>query len=108
MNKETGYLHATDELRKLIIEHPELPLLVFGGENATDAEHLYTVCGKVSAEIGEFLDYEIPVDPTPCFTSREELKKYLENTVTDERSRKQCMDESEPYWKPCIVLYVDN
>lgn len=114
MNKETGYLHATDELRKLIIENPELPLLVMGGENANDGMHTYTVCGDVSAEIGEFLDCEQDVNPEICYTSRKAFGEDLAETLGD------CPDdefgdmlnsriaEHEPYWKPCIILYVDN
>ena len=38
MKLETGLLHATDELRELILQNPELPLLVFAGEDSNNGE----------------------------------------------------------------------
>ena len=39
--KSTGLLHATDELRQLILENPELPLLVFAGEDCNSGDYSY-------------------------------------------------------------------
>ena len=37
--ESTWLLHATDELRKLILENPELPLLVFAGEDCNSGDY---------------------------------------------------------------------
>lgn len=39
--KRTGLLHATDELRQLILENPELPLLVFAGEDCNSGDYSF-------------------------------------------------------------------
>ena len=36
--RPTGILTATDELRKLIVENPGLPLLVFAGEDCNSGD----------------------------------------------------------------------
>lgn len=113
--KGTGILNSTNELRKLILEHPELPLLVFAGENSNNGEWGYMACSYTKAEIGEFLDCEQTVDDLRCFTDRADFQEEMEQnsnfTGTDEEFTeyiKARMAEYEPYWKPCIILYVDN
>lgn len=115
MKKENGLLHATDELRELILEHPELPLLVFAGQESNNGEWGYMACGIARAEIGEFLDCEQTVNDERCFTDRDDFQEEMENNSdfdgTDEEFAeyiKGKMAEYEPYWKPCIILYVDN
>ena len=109
MKKETGLLHATDELRELILEHPELPLLVFAGQESNNGEWGYMACGIARAEIGEFLDCEQTVNDERCFTDRDDFQEEMENNSdfdgTDEEFAeyiKGKMAEYEPYWKPCI------
>ena len=112
---ETGLLHATDELRELILQNPELPLLVFAGEDSNNGEWGYMSCSSVKAAIGEFLDCEQTVNDERCFTDRDDFQEEMEDkcdfTGTDEEFAeyiKARMAEYEPYWKPCIILYVDN
>ena len=51
--KPTGLLHATDELRQLIIDNPGLPLLVFAGEDANDGgDFFYMSCSRGTAQVG--------------------------------------------------------
>ena len=112
---ETGLLHATDELRELILQNPELPLLVFAGEDSNNGEWGYMSCSSVKAVIGEYLDCEQTVNDERCFTDRDDFQEEMEDkcdfTRTDEEFAeyiKARMAEYEPYWKPCIILYVDN
>lgn len=113
--KSTGLLHATDELRQLILENPELPLLVFAGEDCNSGDYSYMNCSSVTASIGEFLDFPQTVNDEICFTDRDELEEEIENrsdfTGTDEEFTAYIKAEMElyaPYWKPCIIVYVDN
>ena len=115
MKLETGLLHATDELRELILQNPELPLLVFAGEDSNNGEWGYMSCSSVKAVIGEYLDCEQTVNDERCFTDRDDFQEEMEDkcdfTGTDEEFAeyiKARMAEYEPYWKPCIILYVDN
>lgn len=112
----TGLLNATQELRKLIIDYPDLPLLVFAGQDANCADYSYTSCGRVRASIGEYLDCMQTVNVEYCYTDRDEFQEDIENKHYDFKGSdeefdalvKAELDEYEPYWKKCIILYVDN
>ena len=106
--KSTGLLHATDELRQLILENPELPLLVFAGEDCNSGDYSYMSCSSVTASIGEFLDFPQTVNDEICFTDRDELEEEIENRSDFTAYIKAEMELYAPYWKPCIIVYVDN
>ncbi len=112
--RSTEFLIATDELRKLILENPELPLLVFAGEEC-GGEYNYMICTRITAKIGEFLDCRQDVNDEYCFTDREMLEEQIEiqsdfNGTNEEFAAyiDARMKEYEPYWKPCIIVYIDN
>lgn len=112
----TGLLNATQELRELIIVNPDLPLLVFAGQDASSPDFCYTSCFRVNAYIGEYLDCMQTVNDEHCYTDRDEFQEDLENLYSDfdgsdkefEQFIENIMVEYEPYWKKCIILYVDN
>lgn len=117
----TGLLHSTDKLRQLIIENPELPLLVFATENAGAEGYDRHACGEIEAEIGEFMDCFLEdEDEVNCFSrvfaSRADLEEAVEELCEiHEINFEECsyfvrktMEEYEPYWKPCIILTVGN
>ncbi len=115
--RQTGLLHSSDELRQLIIDNPDLPLLVFAGEDCNNGDYCFMSCGSVSASVGEFLDCQQTVDDERCFTDRDEFQEKLEDNLCDsfdgseqefEAYIEDILMEYEPYWKPCIILYVNN
>lgn len=53
--KPTGLLHSADELKQLIVENPDLPILVFAGDNANNGDYSYMSCSYVSAKKENFL-----------------------------------------------------
>jgi hypothetical protein len=114
--KPTGLLHSGDELRQLIIDNPGLPLLVFAGEDANSGDYSYMSCSSVSASVEEFLDCEQEVEEERCFTDREEFEERMRDFYSDFEGSDSEFDKFiedklvayEPYWKPCIVLYVGN
>lgn len=118
----TGMLHCTDELRQLIIDNPDLPLLVFAGEDANNGDYYQMSCSRIDAYVGEYLDCCQTVEEDVCFTDRDEFEEKLTDFLAD---KTYCSDdefnddelnelvqkelaEYEPYWKPCIILTVDN
>ena len=116
-----GYdLHKTDELRKLILENPELPLAVFAGQNACDYDWNSMLCTDVRAYIGEFLDCEQTINDERVYDDRDEfeddVRDYYELTDECEHMSDDEFDafiaeklkEYESHWTKCIVLYVDN
>lgn len=115
-SKPSGLLHSADELRQLIRENPTLPLLVFAGECANTGDYLYMSCSYIKAYKGEFLDCAQTLNDCMCYTDRYEFEEDLANTLTDgdytdeefDTLMKEKVAEYDPYWKPCIILKVDN
>lgn len=114
--RPTGILTATDELRKLIVENPGLPLLVFAGEDCNSGDWSYMSCSHCSAELGEFLDCMQEVNDERCYCDRDDFREDMEDCYSDfdgsdsefEQFIEDRLEEYEPYWKKCIILYVDN
>lgn len=113
----TGLMHTGEQLRKLLIEHPNLPLLVFAKDSANSGDYYAMSCTDISAEVGEFLDCQQQYNDCYCFTDRAEFRDeiaenvFFEQEITDEeleRETERIFAEYEPYWKSCIILTVGN
>lgn len=115
--KPSGLLHDCHELRKLILENPGLPLLIFAGQDCNIGEYGYMSCGVVSASVGEFLDCQQTVNDGRCYSDRDDFQEDLENNLYQDFSGsdrefkeyvEKILREYDPYWKPAIIVYVDN
>lgn len=115
--KPSGLLHDSHELRKLIVANPGLPLLIFAGKDCNCGDYGYMSCSFVSASIGEFLDCQQTVNDERCYTDRDDFQEDLEyNLYQDfdgtekefEEYVKEKLCEYDIYWKPAIIVYVDN
>lgn len=114
--RPTRLLHSADDLRQLILDHPDLPLIVFASDDANSGDYSYMSCGTVHAEVGEFLDCMQDVDDEYCFTDREDFEEKIVNSLYDFDGSEQELEdevkrraaEYEPYWKPCIIVNVGN
>ena len=120
--KSSGLLHSADELKQLIAENPDLPILVFAGDDANNGDYAYMSCSYVSAEKGEFLDCdcEQQIDERKCYTDREDLKEDIAYIFANEEEFSDLLDDEfdyavaqevasyDEFWKPCIILRVDN
>ncbi len=118
LKKTLNLLNSTAKLRKLIIENPDLPLVVFAGESANTGDYSSTSCSDVCAYIGEILNCENDVCKDRIFDDREEFEDVLFDELEykhpelnrDELDEllKRRIDEYGPYWEKCIILYIDN
>lgn len=114
--KPTTLLTASDELRQLIIDNPGLPLLVFAGEDCNSGDWSYMSCSSCHAEKGEFLDCCQTVNDERCYTDRDDFQEDLEDCYSDfdgsDREFEEFIEkkllEYEPYWRECIIFYVNN
>ena len=112
----------TDELKKLIAENPDLPIVVIAGTDATDGEQS-TYCSDIRFEIDEILDCEVPYMEyveTDRINFEEQIEEWLwdkmggndKNTklseVIFEEELKEIKAKYEPYWKKVITIYADN
>ena len=113
----TGILNSAEELRQLIIDNPGLPLLVFAGEDANSGVWCYMTCSYVRAYVGEFLDCSQTVNDCKCYCDRDDFEEDIQDVMCDdfegtdeefEQAVKDRMAEYDPYWKPCIIVNVNN
>lgn len=117
LKKTLNLLNSTAELRKLIIENPDLPLIVFAGDSANTGYYSSVACSDVRVYIGEILDCENDVCDHLC-DDRIEFEEILSDKLAEEHPElsddefgkmlKKRLVEFEPYWEKCIILYVDN
>lgn len=113
----TGLLHSGDKLRQLLLEHPDLPLIVFATDEANSGDYSAMSCGSICCEVGEFLDCQQDVNDERCYTDRDDFVDAIYDAIEwkwdgSEKELEQEVerraDEYEPYWKPCIILTVGN
>lgn len=109
----------TDELKKLIAEHPDYPIVVIAGGNTIIEEGCSSYCSDVSFSVSEILDCEVPFESNHVCDDREYFKEQMEEWIWNEHNGKLSEDELfeleqkeiaryEPYWKEVIVIYADN
>lgn len=115
----TNLLHSTEDLRKIIIDNPDLPLLVFAGEDANNGDYPYMSCSCINSHIGEFLDCSQTISEN-CYTDRDDFEHDLADYLCDcedgaamtdaefDARLKQELAKYEPYWKKCIILHANN
>lgn len=105
------------ELRKLIAENPELPIVVLcHGESCTE-EYSYTYMSDVRSKVGEILDCETPYADY-IFDDREDFIERISDSVSDEYG--DLPDEDfdkvveanaaayEQYWRKAIIICAGN
>lgn len=120
MNKFRTYALSkeSDELKKLILENPDLPIVVLAGEDANDGYWGWTYCSRISFDIGEILDCDFYDYDDSVFVDRDRLEEYIEDMLYDEYSEKSDEEyenaindklaELEPYWTKVITIYATN
>lgn len=118
MNRSYSLTKSSDELKKLILENPDLPIVVLANEDSTSGDWSWTYCGSISFDIGEILDCDFYDYDDTVFTDRDRLKEYIEDMLYDEycdksdeeyeTAIKDKLAELEPYWTKVIAIYATN
>lgn len=118
--KPSGLLHSADELKQLIAENPDLPIVVFAGDDANTGDYSYMSCSYIKAYKGEFLDCAQTVNGCMCYTDRDDFEDDVADFLAGEEQYRDLPDdefnsilertvnEYDDFWKPCIILHVDN
>lgn len=118
--KPSGLLFSADKLKQLIAENPDLPIVMFAGDNANIGDYTCTSCNYVSATKGEVLDCAQRIDECKCYTDRDEFEYDVFTVLEGEEQYDKLTDdefysvvkhkvaEYDAFWKPCIILYVDR
>lgn len=119
---ELNIIRDSTELRKLIAENPDLPIVVMASYEALTDEYYWTYCSEVHCEVGEVLDCECPWKEGIVYLDRiefeDDLVDYLSNEnedmdhrLTDDEFEKLLenhKEKYEPYWHKAIIIKADN
>ena len=100
----------TTELRKLIVENPELPVLIFCGEDAWHDNYAYEQADVRKVGIQELTLY------SDCWMEKDDYEDELSNDLCDEKEYKDLTDEeynqmiqrkvAETEFVKAIVIYA--
>lgn len=120
MNKfhEYSLSKKSDELKKLIIENPDLPIVVLAGEEANGGDYSWMFCSSISFGLDEILDCEYYDYGEYVFTDRERLEEVISDRLYEENPTMgedefdaavaEKVKEFEPFWKKVIAIYATN
>ena len=110
--------HATDELRRFILENPDLPIVILADESSVIDNGAWTYCSKISVAIDEILDCEYYDYGDMVIADRGRLEEVIEDRLYDEyhdkpeseydAAIKAEMVKLEPYWKKVIAVWATN
>lgn len=121
--KEIGIVHDASDLRKLIAENPDLPIVVMVGDEAAVEGFSFTYCTSVRARIGEILDCETPFGEGHVYDDRiefrEDVEEYVgETDLFDVHNMEEAVEfdhqvdlfvaKYDAFWKKCIMILADN
>lgn len=110
----------TDELKRLIAEHPDYPIVVLAGEEANGGDYNWMFCSDIGFDVGEILNVATPYNEEIICCDRDEffenMQEWLEDDeafegLSDEEFDKKLQEEVakyEPYWEKVIVIWATN
>lgn len=103
-------LNDTTNLRNLIIEHPDLPLIIFCGEEAWSGDYGYSQADASNGSIETLTLYN------DMWYPKEDYEEQLSNDLSDEEEYKNLSDEEydqmikkkveDTEFVEAIVIYV--
>ena len=120
MTDNLGLIHDASELRKLIAENPDLPIVILASEEANPGgEYAWMYCSYVHCEIDFILDTHTPYDGETVFTDKDEFEEAVSDALYDKETSdlsdsefdamvKAEVAKYEPYWRKVIAVYADN
>lgn len=114
------FMKQTEELQKLIAEHPDYPIVVLcSSDVVADDGYSYWYAPKLSFTIGEILDCEQDVNDEKTYSDRDDFEEdvrfmlecddqyeKLSDNEFDELVQNE-LEKYEPYWKDVIIIYAD-
>ena len=114
------FTKQTDELKQLISEHPDYPIVVLCNyEVCGDDSYCWWYAPETRFSIGEILDCEQDINDERVYTDRDEFEEDLTDILADSGDYDEATDEEfdaivkaelakyEPYWKKVIQIRAD-
>lgn len=111
---------SSDELKQLITENPDLPIVVLVGQYAVLDDYGYTYCSDIHFCIDEILDCELPFGEGYVYNDRDDFEDALSDYLVDCEEYENLsnevfnilltekLNEYEPCWKKVIAIKGDN
>ena len=110
----------TDELKKLIAEHPDLPIVVIvSSDVVADDDYAWWYAPDIRFTMGEILDCEQDINDEKTYIDRDDFEEDLADILGDSGDYDETTDEEfdkivqeelkkyEPYWKQVIQIRAD-
>lgn len=114
------FTKQTDELKKLIAEHPDYPIVVLvASEVVADDDYIWWYAPDLYFSIGEILDCEQDINDERVYTDRDDFEEDLTDRLIDSGDYDEATDEQfeaiveaelakyEPYWRKVIQIKAD-
>lgn len=119
---EYSLIHDSSELRKLIAENPDLPIVVLASEEAACPDYCWTYCNDVRCDLSLLLDAQTPYDEDDghLFTDKGEFEEAIADAFSDDEKYhalsdqefdeavKREMNKYESSWQRVIAIYASN
>lgn len=111
---------SSDELKQLIADNPDLPIVILVGQYAVSDDYGYTYCSDIHFSIEEILDCTLPFGDDYVYNDRNDFEYALSDYLADCEEYENLSDEEfqtlltkelgkyEPYWKKVIAIKGDN
>lgn len=109
----------SEELKKLIEQHPDYEIIVCVGEDCNSGDYTYTFPSETRFVVGEYLNCQAECNDEKAYISRDDLEEDLSDYYADDQKYKSLSDDEyeavikqkaetyDPYWKDCIFIMVD-
>lgn len=113
-------LFANEKFRKILNEHPDLPIVFLANEDANMGDYSLMYCESVQVGIGEILNEETPYDRDTTFTDRVDFFEAIGDAICDQEEYKAMTDKEfdeaiekiaaqyDQYWVEVIEVVVGN
>lgn len=114
------FVKQTDELKELIAEHPDYPIVVMcSNEVCAGDDFIWWYAPCLSFDIGEILDCEQEINDERIYVERDQFEEDLQDRLADDERYENLSDAEfdkvvkaelakyEPYWKNVIVIRAD-
>jgi hypothetical protein len=118
MDTTYSVVQDASELRKLILENPDLPIVVLAGDEANGGYWGWTYCSSISFCVDEILDCDYYDYDDTVFNDRDRFEEKISDDLYDEyhdkseeeydAAVKRELEKYEPYWKKVIAIYANN
>ena len=118
MSRAYSLVKSSDELKRLIAENPDLPIVVLADEDSVCEDYGWTYCSNISFHIEEILDCDFYDYNDAVIADRDRLEELVGDRLWDEYHEKSDeeydaavkreLEKYEPYWKKVIAIYATN